>query len=68
MTHKAVFTPFWASVLECDMQGCDNINGTLADDASEVREEAAGYDAGWSYDENTDEDFCRKCTKLREGN
>lgn len=53
--------------------GCDNDicwSGpycSTTDDYDEARRQAAQY-RGWSYNSDTDEDFCSKCTKLREGN
>lgn len=38
----------------------------LTDDLEEARRLANR--SGWSYNPETDEDFCRKCTKIREGN
>lgn len=58
----------WARLVELD---CDNTPcwsgpfSSTTDDVPQARLDAARY-SGWTYDEATDKDFCKKCTKIRQ--
>ena len=60
----------WTTVIELDCDGGPCWSGPYRAETGikeNARDEAAK--SGWSYDLETDEDFCRKCTKLKsEGN
>lgn len=59
----------WTTVIELDCDGEPCWSGPLRLDTGikETAIEQAIRYHGWSHDPETDEHFCRKCTKIREG-
>lgn len=52
--------------LDCDGEPCwSGPYDSTTDDIAQARINAS-HDNGWSYDEETDRDLCRKCTQAKE--
>lgn len=56
MGYRAIFGPFWSSVLDCDRDECPNFFGSIAEEAGQIRREAASR--GWLHNPDNDEDYC----------